>query len=103
MVLAAQAGTPVKKLVLNDVGPFIPRAALERIGGHVGNAPAFASLEEAERYVREIAAPFGLHSDAQWRFLTETWVRKDDAGPCPTRYAQRIADAYPSAFAPNDL
>jgi len=103
MVLAAQAGTPVKKLVLNDVGPFIPRAALERIGGHVGNAPAFASLEEAERYVREIAAPFGPHSDAQWRFLTETWVRKDDDGLWRTRYDPRIAEAYRGAFAQNDL
>src|SRR5918912_966607 len=50
MALAAQAGTPVKKLILNDVGPVIPRAALERIGRYVGDAPVFSSLEETERY-----------------------------------------------------
>src|SRR5205807_3684514 len=52
MALAAQAGTPVKKLILNDVGPVISRVALERIGSYVGNAPAFGSFEEAEQYVR---------------------------------------------------
>ena len=76
MALAAQAASPVKKLVLNDAGPVIGKASLERIANYVGQAPAFATLEEAEKYVRAISAPFGPHSDAQWRFLTETWVRR---------------------------
>src|SRR5712692_846779 len=59
MALAAQAGTPVKRLVLNDAGPFIPRAALERIGSYIGKTPVFASLDEAEQYIRAISVPFG--------------------------------------------
>src|ERR671918_2843433 len=47
MALAAQAGTPVKKLVLNDAGPLVSKVALERIGSYVGKTPVFASLEEA--------------------------------------------------------
>jgi pimeloyl-ACP methyl ester carboxylesterase len=103
MALAAQAGTPVKKLVLNDAGPFIPRAALERIGSYVGKTPVFASLDEAEQYIRTISAPFGPHSEAQWRFLTETWVRKSDDGKWYPRYDPRIAEAYRGAFAEKDL
>lgn len=103
MALAAQAGTPVKKLVLNDAGPFIPRAALERIGTYVGKMPAFATLEEAELYVRTISAPFGPHSEAQWRFLTETWVRQDGDGKWRPHYDPRIAEAYRGAFAEKDL
>src|SRR5688572_7884101 len=63
MALAAQPGTPVKKLILNDAAPVIAKAALERIGSYIGAAPVFASLEEAEKYVRTIAASFGEHSD----------------------------------------
>src|SRR4051812_7399954 len=36
MALAAQAGTPVKRLVLNDVGPVVLREALQRISSYVG-------------------------------------------------------------------
>jgi len=103
MALAAQAGTPVKKLVLNDVGPVISHAALERIGSYVGNAPSFSSLEEAERYVRSISAPFGPHSEAQWRFLTENWVRKEADGRWRPRYDPRIAEPYRAAMPEKDL
>src|SRR6185436_11698868 len=75
MALAAKAGAPVRRMVLNDVGPVITKASLDRIASYVGKAPAFASVEEADRYIRTISAPFGPHSDAQWRFLTETWLR----------------------------
>src|SRR6185436_18250108 len=51
MALAAQPGSPVKKLVLNDAAPVIGKAALERIGSYLGQALSFASLEEAEQYV----------------------------------------------------
>jgi pimeloyl-ACP methyl ester carboxylesterase len=93
MALAAQAATPVKRLVLNDIGPLVTRASLERISSYVGKAPAFASVAEAERYIREVSAPFGPHSDAQWRFLTETWLRRNDDGSWRAHYDPRIAEA----------
>jgi pimeloyl-ACP methyl ester carboxylesterase len=91
MALAAQPGSPVKRLVLNDAGPLITRASLERIASYVGKAPAFASVEEAERYIRAISVPFGAHSDAQWRFLTETWLRRNADGTWRAHYDPRIA------------
>jgi pimeloyl-ACP methyl ester carboxylesterase len=103
MALAAQAGSPVKKLVLNDAGPVIGRASLERIAAYVGKAPSFATLEEAEKYMRTIAAPFGPHSDAQWRFLTESWVRKNDDGSWRPHYDMRIAEAYRATMPEKDL
>lgn len=103
MALAAQAGTPVKTLVLNDAAPVIGKAALERIAAYVGQAPVFATLEEAEKYVRTIAAPFGPHSAAQWRFLTETWVRKNEDGSWRPHYDTRIAEAYRATMPEKDL
>jgi pimeloyl-ACP methyl ester carboxylesterase len=93
MALAAQASAPVTRLVLNDVGAVITRASLARIAAYVGKAPSFRSVEEAEHYIRSIAAPFGPHSNGEWRFLTETWLRRNDDGTLRAHYDPRIAQA----------
>lgn len=94
MALAAQPGNPVKKLVLNDAGPVVSRASLERIGAYVGAVPEFPTLEMADKYVRTVSAPFGPHSDAQWRSLTEHWVRQLPDGRWRPHYDPRIAEAF---------
>ena len=103
MALAAQSGSPVAKLVLNDAGPVVARAALERIQGYLGKAPSFANVGEAEQYIRSIAASFGPHSDAQWRFLTEIWLRKNDDGSWRAHYDPRIAESFRAAMPEKDL
>ena len=94
MALAAQAATPVRKLVLNEAGPVLARTALERIATYVGLQPEFPDMAQAEEYVRRISAPFGRHSDAEWRLLTESWVRKSGDGIYRPRYDPRIAAAF---------
>jgi pimeloyl-ACP methyl ester carboxylesterase len=94
MALAAQPGTPVLRLVLNDAGPVVARAALERIATYLGQVPEFDSLEAADAYVRAISAPFGAHSDSQWRFLTETWISKGSDQRWRPNYDPRIAEAF---------
>jgi pimeloyl-ACP methyl ester carboxylesterase len=79
MMMAAQPNTPLRRLVVNDVGPFIPVAALRRIGDYVGRTPSFPGLDAAEAYFREIHAPFGALTDTQWRRLTEHSVVPDGA------------------------
>ena len=103
MALAAQTGTPIKRLVLNDSGPVIAKAALERIGNYVGRAPVFPSLEKAEEYIRAVSAPFGRHSDAQWRFLTEIWVRLSEDGSYRAHYDPRIAEAFRATMPEKDM
>lgn len=80
MLIASQPHTPVTRLVLNDVGPVITAASLRRIGQYVGTAPRFPSMEAAEAYIREVSAPFGALSDAQWRHLTRYAVRPVEGG-----------------------
>jgi pimeloyl-ACP methyl ester carboxylesterase len=103
MALAAQPATPVQRLVLNDAGPVVAKAALERIAGYLGKAPTFDSLDEAEKYIRAVAAPFGPHSDAQWRFLTEVWVRRGADGAYRAHYDPRIAEPFRAALPEKDL
>jgi pimeloyl-ACP methyl ester carboxylesterase len=96
ILLAAQPGHPIRRMVLNDVGPSIPKAALARIALYVGQAPRFASLEEAERYVRIVSAPFGPLTDAQWRHLTEHNMRRDADGSWTMSYDPGIAAVFAS-------
>jgi pimeloyl-ACP methyl ester carboxylesterase len=103
MALAAQTGTPVKRLVLNDAGPVVAKAALERIGSYLGRKLEFASLEEAEQHARTIHAPFGAHSDAQWRHMAESALRRTDAGTWRAHYDPRIAEPFRATMPEKDL
>ncbi|HET8609039.1 MAG TPA: alpha/beta hydrolase [Burkholderiales bacterium] len=94
MLLAAQPGTPIVKLVMNDVGPLVPKAALERIGHYVGKDPHFGTLDELEAYVRLVSASFGPLTDAQWRHLTETGAKQFDDGSWGMVYDPAIGDAF---------
>ena len=94
MLLAAMPGSPIEKLVVNDVGPLIPRASLQRIAEYLGQDPRFKSYEELESYVRLISAPFGPLTDAQWRHLTETGARQHDDGTWGMRYDPQIAAPF---------
>jgi pimeloyl-ACP methyl ester carboxylesterase len=94
MMLAAQAHTPIRRLVVNDVGPFVPRASLERIAQYVGKAPPFADLDALERYLRQVSAPFGPLTDDQWRHLALHSSRRYDDGTITMGYDPGIANAF---------
>lgn len=97
MMLACQPGSPIRRLVLNDVGPFIPVASLQRIADYVGLDPAFDSVEEIERYYRFVHAPFGALTDAQWRHMAETSHRVRADGRIGLGYDPAIAEAFKAA------
>ena len=93
MILAAQANTPITRLVLNDIGPFVPKEAPRRLLAYAGTQPEpFASLADAERYLREIYAPFGKLGDAQWAHLTRHSLREIDGGRYALAYDPGIVE-----------
>ena len=76
----------ITRLVLNDNGPSLAPAAIERIRSYAGNPAAFATVSELEQYFRTVYQPFGWLSDAQWRRLTETSVRRLPDGRVTPHY-----------------
>jgi pimeloyl-ACP methyl ester carboxylesterase len=78
--LAALEGSPIGRLVLNDVGPAIEFAALARIGGYLGLPVHWTSLEEAAEQLRAISLGFGPHTPEQWLALTRPQLVVDGAG-----------------------
>jgi pimeloyl-ACP methyl ester carboxylesterase len=93
MLLAAEANTPIRRLVMNDIGPFMPLSALKHIADYVGKNPAFDSVDEVEKYLREIYASFGDLSDENWRHLARYGTRPVLDGKLGLAYDPAIAQA----------
>jgi pimeloyl-ACP methyl ester carboxylesterase len=103
IVAAAQPGTPVTRLVVNDAGPTIEPAALARIGQYFGTDPVFASYAELDTYVRTISAPFGTLTDAQWEHVVKYNARQRPDGTWGVGYDPGIAVPFRAQPAPADL
>ncbi|MDP2370799.1 alpha/beta fold hydrolase [Rhodoferax sp.] len=76
----------IRSLVLNDNAPKLADAALARIRAYAGEPPAFDTVCELETYFRQVYAPYGWLSDAQWRRLTETSTRRLPDGRVTPHY-----------------
>lgn len=94
MMLAAHGNYPLRRLVLNDVGPFIPGAALRRISDYVGQDPRFSTYREFEEYIRQVTKPFGPLTDAQWRHLSIHSMRRFEDGSFGLVYDPAIGAAF---------
>jgi pimeloyl-ACP methyl ester carboxylesterase len=69
--------SPVRRFVINDVGPRVDPAAVARIGSYVGQPVRFATLEDAIAYNRQVAAGFGMRNDDEWREITASVLKRD--------------------------
>jgi pimeloyl-ACP methyl ester carboxylesterase len=97
MMLAAQPGTPIRRLVINDIGPFIPKASLQRIADYIGVEQHFDTVAALEAYLRRVHAPFGALADAQWRHLATYSSVAAEAGKIRLHYDPAIAQAFKAA------
>ncbi|MFN0186141.1 MAG: alpha/beta fold hydrolase [Aquabacterium sp.] len=80
MGVAALAGSPVRRLVLNDVGPSIEPVSLARIGTYLGQPAHWSSVEQAADALLAISQGFGPHSREQWLALTRPQLKPDGDG-----------------------
>ena len=66
---------PVRRLVLNDVGPSIQWEALARIGAYLGRSVQFDSLQQAADAMWAISTSFGPHTPEHWLALSRHMVK----------------------------
>lgn len=97
MLLATMPNSPIRKLVINDVGSRVPKAALERIALYVGKDPVFDSYAEFKEYIKAISATFGLKTEEQWEHITRTTAKIESDGRVRCNYDPGIGDAFHSA------
>jgi len=102
MMIAAGLGHPIRKLVLNDVGPFIPANAIRRIRDYMnGVRPEFPDILALEAHLRHVHEEFGLLTDAQWEHLAKTSARILPDGRVAFHYDPGIAKPIRSTLAIN--
>ena len=100
MVFAGLPGHPIRRLIVNDIAPYLPWSGLARIGSYMSGVPAgFSDLDQAESYFRKVLAPFGALSDEHWRHITRHSVAWNEA---QQRYVilcdPKIAKAFKSPW-----
>ena len=103
MGVAAMEDSPIRRLVLNDVGPFIPKSALERIGTYLGLELVFDDKSALEAHLRQVHAPFGPLSDEQWAHLAEHSAKQRADGKIVLSYDPKIAEPFKAADPVEDL
>lgn len=97
MAFASLPGNPIRKLVLNDIGPCLDPAALQRIGEYIGQELRFPDFDRAASFVREVSLSFGAHSDSEWRKLAADVLREDADGHWVRHYDMGLAQPFKSA------
>jgi pimeloyl-ACP methyl ester carboxylesterase len=106
LMLAAAGNSPITRMVLNDIGPHIPAAALARIRDYMTNAPErFPTIAALEAHLRLIHAPFGRLTDAQWAHLARFSARPvldPPAGAYALHYDPKITEPI-KASVPLDI
>lgn len=100
MGIAGQSGlplpVPVRRLVLNDVGPTLEWSALSRIGQYVGQPLRFETEQQAADVLWMVSSSFGPHTPAQWLQLSRPMLRALPGGGLTLHYDPAIAEAFKS-------
>lgn len=94
IVMAVLPGTPLNRLIINDVGPELAPVALKRISEYLALEFSFSDLDELEQYLRQIYAPFGNLSDPQWRHLAVHSHRMNKNGKLVFDYDPQISAPF---------
>ena len=94
LILAAQPQSPIRRLVINDIGPSVARAALERIGEYVGNDPIFEDKTALEAHIRQLYAGYGTLPDACWRQIAQYSTRIRADGRLGLAFDPAIGDSF---------
>jgi pimeloyl-ACP methyl ester carboxylesterase len=91
MLVASLKGSPLRRLVVNDIGPTIEPASMQRIGAYLGVPARWATLDEAADALWSVSQGFGPHTREQWLALSRPQLVQDAEGGYSPRYDPAIA------------
>ena len=96
--VASLSGSPLRRFVINDIGPTVEPASLERIGTYLGVPAHWRTLDEAADALWAVASSFGPHTRAQWLALSAPQLVPDGEG-LQTALRPRHCRAFPCGHA----
>lgn len=80
----------ISRLVINDIGPEVPKSAMDRILSYVGDLPRFSDFAAGEAWLRAAYHPFGAAENAYWQRMARTSFRRTAEGDLTLHYDPRI-------------
>lgn len=93
--MAALKGSPIDRLILNDIGPEVPQTALDFIAEYISKTYRFKNMGEMESFMRETrGATWGPITDEQWHAMAENNARATDDGFLTYAYDPQIAHVF---------
>ncbi|QKM64801.1 cation transporter [Polynucleobacter tropicus] len=95
MVYAAMPNSPIRRMLINDVGPRIEPEAIKRLGSYVGQPFAFANRADALNRLNQICATFGEHTPEEWEIYNGPMLVQRD-GQWVMHYDPNIAVPFAS-------
>jgi pimeloyl-ACP methyl ester carboxylesterase len=99
MVMAATPGSKMRRFVINDIGPVIERASLDRIASYVGKTPLFPTYMSLFEAVQPINVTFGPLTDEQKHHMVKTSVQERADGQWEFKTDPKIGDAFRAGLA----
>jgi len=97
MMIGALSQNPIKAMVMNDIGPFVPSKGLERLAKYVPKAHVFNTFEAATHFLKSTLLGCNDLTDAQWKQLTDQSMVWDGIEKRWTvRYDPQVAATIPT-------
>jgi len=94
MLMAAQPKSPLRRLVLNDIGPFLPRPAIADIASQVAEERFWPDFASASQELRQAYEGFGPLDDEQWQRLIERSLTQTADGRWRRNYDPALGNAF---------
>ena len=94
MILASLEDSPIRKLVLNDIGPVLDQGALARIGEYIGQDIRFPDFDTGAAYVKAVSMSFGPHTEEEWFKLASDVLRQEPGGQWVRHYDLGLAQPF---------
>ena len=94
ILLASEENTPIKALLVNDVGPELPREAIQRISDYIGIQPVFDTVTQLEQWLKSVYVTFGKNSEEFWCRMAMTSSRRLADGRITLHYDPAITKGF---------
>ena len=92
MMFAAREDSPVRRLILNDIGPFVSAATIEQFVSLIGSDVVLKNLESAITYFKDVYSASGITDDADWSDFITRSVNREVDGSYSLHYDPAIID-----------
>lgn len=95
IALAAEGDTPIRRMILNDVGPEVPKKMVKFILRIIKKLYKFKNVAKLEKRMRKTRGlSWGPVTDAQWKYMAEHNFRTIRRGKISYAYDEKIARIF---------